>query len=249
MYDLLAQNPSFPFPRPQAVPTDQISDRLGALRIPSVEEYLDALSNLHVLWAVLLVAFGLVYLLHGWKIFKLLVEINAAILGAMVGHTVASAVGVDDRAPIFAAIGGAVVFAVLAWPMMKYAISLMGGLAGSFVGYGVWTYVARLVGRPDLVNTYAWTGVLIGLITLGLLAFVIFRFVVMVFTSFQGSLMTVSGLICLLLKYDRVAAALTDALTENVHLMPLLVGIPAIVGIVAQHTAASKKGGKKKPEG
>lgn len=222
-----------------------VAGNLEQLQVPSQEQFVNSLSSLEPLWACLLLASGLIYLLQGWKIFKVLVALNAAMLGAAVGAKLAVMAGGGRNMPVFAAIGGGLVLAVLAWPLMKYSISVMGALAGSFVGFGVWQYAAQIAQKPGLLE-YAWTGALVGLVTLGLLAFVIFRFVVITFTAFQGSVMTVSGIVGLLLKYDGIAEPVNNALLNNVHLLPLLVGVPAVIGFAVQNTAAIKKVQKKR---
>ena len=40
---------------------------------------------------------------------------------------------------------------------------LMGGLAGAFVGYGLWLYVAGLT-QSDGLENHAWAGAMIGLV-------------------------------------------------------------------------------------
>ena len=226
-------------------PAVGVADNLRQLQPPSQEQLISSLSGLEPLWACLLLACGLVYLVHGWKIFKVLVALNAAILGVVVGVKLAGLAGGGRNMPLFAAVGGGLLLAALAWPLMKYSISLMGGLAGSFLGFGIWQYAAQLAGRPGLLE-YAWTGALVGLVTLGLLGFLVFRFVVITFTAFQGSVMTVAGTVGLLLKYDRVAEPVTNAMLNNVHLLPLLVGVPAVIGFAVQNSAAFKKAKKKK---
>ena len=66
-------------------------------------------------------------------------------------------------------------------------------------------------------------------------------------TSFQGSFMAVSGLFALLLKpyafQDRIAKPLVD----NVHLLPLLVALPALLGFCLQFIGSNKAAKKKKP--
>jgi len=192
--------------------------------------------------AMVLFACGLVYMLQGWKIFKILVIANAAVLGAIAGFHVGAYLRGQDTW-LYTGIGGGMLLAVLAGPLMNYAVSLMGGLAGSFLGYGLWGYLADTIGRGELVQ-YAWVGALIGLITLGLLAFVILKTVVTIITSVQGSLMTVSGIVALLIKHEPFRQALETPLRENTHLAALLVGVPAVIGIAFQSTA-SKKAKKK----
>lgn len=223
----------------------RVTERLQSLRIPSQGECIEFLTAMQPVWGCLLVACGLVYLLHGWKIFKILVAVNAAILGVLLGGKLAALIGGGQNLPLLAAIGGGLVLSVLAWPLMKYSISVMGGLAGSFLGLGLWNYAAQVAHRPGL-GDYAWAGALVGLVTLGLLAFVLFRFVVITFTACQGALMTVAGVVAILLKFDRVTEPITEALVENIHLLPLLIGVPAIIGFTFQNSAALQKAKKKK---
>lgn len=217
--------------------------------IPTQNQAVDHLMGLAqadygAVMAMLLFACGLVYMLQGWKIFKILVIANAAVLGAIVGgHLGGMLRGANTW--LYAGVAGALLFAVLSGPLMSYAISLMGGLAGSFIGYGLWRYVANMAGAQDAVR-YAWVGALIGLIALGLLAFVILKGVVTIVTSVQGSLMTVSGIVALLMKYEPLRVSLENPLRENSHLAALLVGVPAVIGSAFQLSSAAKKAQKKK---
>jgi len=218
--------------------------------IPSQTELVDALLDLSrhqygALLAMLLFACGLVYMLQGWKIFKILVVANVAVLGAVAG----SYLGSRAHGPntwVYTSVAGAMLLGGLAWPLMKYAVSLLGGVVGSFVGYGLWHYVTTALDRPDLLQ-YAWVGALVGLITLGLLAFVILKFVVMFVTSLQGAVMAVGGVLSLALKY-MPDSDLEGPLRDNSHLMALLIGVPAIIGLVFQtcwSKAPKKKEGAK----
>jgi len=218
--------------------------RITSFEMPSRVEYVDSLASMHLALAIILFACGMVYLLQGWKIFKMLVIVNAAILGAFLGGQLGVLLR-GGNAPLFAAIAGAMLFAALAWPLMKVAVSLMGALVGGFVGYGMWSYVAEAANKPALAE-HAWAGALIGLVALGLLAVIIFRFVVMIFTSVQGSLMTVSGIVAILMKLAILRSKLQPALASNMHLLVLLIGVPAIIGFGMQYTAMSKKAKKKK---
>ncbi|HUT01534.1 MAG TPA: DUF4203 domain-containing protein [Phycisphaerae bacterium] len=217
--------------------------------IPSQGEVLDSLiglaqSNYGAVMAMFLFACGLVYMLQGWKIFKVLVVANAAVLGAVIGAHLGGLLRGQDTW-LYTGIAGGMLLAVLAGPLMKYAVSLMGGLAGSFVGYSLWHYVARTVDRPEM-GQYGWVGALIGLITLGLLAFVILKAVVTIVTSIQGSLMTVSGIVALLMKHPALRESLEFPLRQNTHLIALLVGVPAVIGFAFQYSGVAKKAAKKK---
>ena len=227
-------------PKLSELPTADIVEKLRNLQVPSQEEFVNTLTTIEAVPAMLMLLFGLVSLLLGWKIFKGLVIANATCIGGLLGWHLGSMVKTGNGTMwLFGMIAGGLLMAALAWPMMKYAVSAMGGLAGSFLGYGVWLYVADMMGREDLVQ-HAWAGALIGLITMGLLAFVMFRLVVMTFTAFEGALLTVGGALALLLKAEPVAKDVQTALQNNVHMLPLLIILPAVVGFALQYNAVHK---------
>jgi len=226
--------------------TDVIQ-KIASFQMPTQEEYVSWLQTMHLGMAMVLFICGLVYLLQGWKIFKMLVIVNAAVLGAFVGSQLDRLLEGENIA-LFGTVAGGLLFGVLSWPLMKFAVSIMGGLAGSFLGYGAWQYIATAANRPQM-SEHAWAGALIGLITLGLLAVVIFRTVVMIFTSIQGSLMTVSGIVALVIRLEMMRTRLLPSLRSNIHLLVLLVGVPAVIGFAFQYAAISKVLKKKKPAG
>jgi len=219
-------------------------------KVPTQAEAVDQLAHLAdnkfgVIIAVLLLACGLVYLVQGWKVFKVLVVANAAVLGAMLGSRLGTLMH-GQNMWLWAGSSGALLCAMLALPLMKYAVSVMGGLAGSFLGYGLWYYAANLTGQQQVLQ-YAWAGALLGLVTLGLMAFVVFKLVITVFTALQGSVMTVSGIVSLLMLNDSLAASLEPSLKQNNHVLALLLAVPAIIGVGYQYSALAKKSAAKKP--
>jgi len=213
----------------------------------SLREMVNYLMDQGPIVMVLVMAVGVVALLLGWKLFKVVVVANATCIGGLVGMRLGSMVQ-GPNMPLIGMIAGGLLLAVLAMPLMKYAVSLMGALAGAFAGYGLWDYVASAIGTPEVAQ-YAWAGALIGLVTLGLLAFVIFRMVIMIFTSFQGAVMVVAASLSLLVKYVPASQGFHDAVLNNIHLPPLLITVPAVIGFALQHNAANKKGPKKGAEG
>ncbi len=219
-------------------------ERISNFEMPTQQQFVEQLTQAPAFPAVLLFVCGLVYMLQGWKIFKVLIVVNSALLGAFLGFQLAGMLK-GQNMPTFGAIACALLFAILSWPLMKYALSIMGGLAGSFIGYGVWHYIANVIDKPHL-GEYAWAGAIIGLITLGLLAFLVFKLVVMIFTSLQGSLMTVSGVLIILMKYDPIKEPLESTLIQNAHLLALLICVPALLGFGFQYAAVAKKASKKK---
>ncbi len=203
--------------------------------MPNQDQFVDSLLDLSnseygAVLAMLLFACGLVYMLQGWKIFKVLVIANVAVLGAAAG-TYLGSMAKGENTWMYAGVAGAMLLGGLAWPLMKYAVSLLGGMVGGLIGYGLWHYVAKAADRPEMVQ-YDWIGGLVGLITLGLLAFVILKLVVMLVTSLQGAVMALGGVLAMMLKY--MSEDIETPLRENNHLMVILIAVPAIIGFVFQ---------------
>jgi hypothetical protein len=173
--------------------------------------------------AVLLVIGGIIYLLFGFYIFKILVTLNAAILGAYLGVVV----GENSGTQIPAAIVGALLAAAATWPTMKYAVAIMGGAFGGLLGATVW----RLC---NLDPNFAWSGALTGVVFCGLLSFLLFRQCVMTYTSLQGSVMLVFGVLALMFKYDQVAGSLIHNFEIKPFLLPLAIFIPTLTGFIYQ---------------
>jgi hypothetical protein len=182
--------------------------------------------------SMLLIILGVIYLLFGYRIIKTLVMLNAIVLGAIIGGTI----GGRGESALACAIIGAFAAAAITWPAMKYAVALMGGLIGAMIGGAVW-HAAGLA--PDL----AWSGALVGLIGFGLLSFILFRGSVMMYTSLQGAVMLVLGLLGLMYKYQEVAPQLTTHLHMEPFLLPAAVVIPAMIGLIFQQHQTAPAGG------
>ena len=173
--------------------------------------------------AVLLIIGGIVYLLFGFYIFKALVTLNSAILGAYLG----AALGEKSGTEIPAAIVGGLLCAAATWPVMKYAVAVMGGIFGALLGATVWHLCS-------LDPQFAWSGAMTGLVFFGLLSFLLFRQCIMTYTSLQGSVMLVFGILALIFKYDSVSGSLTHSFELKPFLLPLSIFIPTLLGFIYQ---------------
>jgi hypothetical protein len=175
--------------------------------------------------AALFVILGVILLLFGINIFKFVVMLNAALLGAAIGAFIGEKAG---NTAVGATVGG-FTGAVLSWPLLKHAVALMGGVIGAVVGASVW----RLL---NLNPEFFWAGALCGGVTFGLLSFLLFRGCVMIYTALQGSSMVVVGILALVFKYQDLAPRLTQALSAKAYILPIAIFIPAMCGLIFQQT-------------
>jgi len=204
-------------------------------RYPEQGDLLQWCLNMGLGTGILLMLVGAVYLMYGWSLHKGLVTLNAAALGGFAGAWIGDKAGY----PLAACLSGAVLVALLTFPLRKWAIAGMGGVCGVVVGIGVW----RSAGLDEQV---AWAGAVIGMISFGLASFILLRGSLIMYTSIQGSLMFIIGLLGLILKYQDVTPKVTHNMLSQPLILPIAVLVPTILGLVFQqlHSPPGKEGGK-----
>ncbi len=157
--------------------------------------------------------------------------INAIVVGAVIG----AVVGDKFDAAVPVAVVGAVLGAAVTWPTMKYAVAVKGAAFGMVLGATVWHSIG-------LDPKFAWSGAAIGLVTCGLLCFIIFRGCVVMFTSLQGSVMLILGLLGFIMKYEDASPHVGRYLALKPFLLPLSIFIPTVIGMMYQQaTPAAPK--------
>jgi hypothetical protein len=186
--------------------------------------------------AAILILAGIIYLLCGYYIYKWLVTINALLVGLYVGAIIGTRC--FDTAAAGAIVGGFTA-AAISWSMMKYAVAAMGGIFGALLGASIWR-------QAGLDPIFAWSGAMTGLVAFGLCAFILFRGSVIMYTSLQGAVMLVFGLLGMIYKYQEVAPRVTSNMNARAFILPLCVFIPAMIGLIYQQTRYPEAGGGKK---
>lgn len=200
---------------------------------PSQNELLRWCTDMGVGSSILLMLMGVVYLMYGYKMFKHLVLLNAALIGGYIGAILGVRFG---GYPLAGGILGVIAAVSAAYPLMKWAVAVMGGICGAMAGAAVWLVVGL---EPD----FAWAGALTGLVGLGMLSFILFRGSIIMYTSLQGAMMLILGVIGLACKYQDFSPRITSSLNAQPMMLPLAVLIPAILGLIYQQTHAPAEGG------
>ena len=77
----------------------------------------------------------------------------------------------------------------------------------------------------------------------GMLAFILFKLTVVVFTAVSGSTVAVLGALALLLQVPNWNSSIRSSIATNAIALPLLVLAPAAIGLIFQHAPAGGKGG------
>ena len=204
-----------------------------------LQEFPRRVADLAPWQAALFIPLGLVSLFYGLKLFRGMVVAYAVIVGALVGQMVAARFALHPAAGM---IVGGLVFGALAWPLLKYAAVMLGGLAGALL---VAVLAYSWSGDPVHIAAGAGVGFIGGLI----LGALVFRAIIIFMTSVLGAHLVVIGVIVLVSAFGAVGDAVRSGLETRRFFVPVLVGIPAVIGIIYQaHLAEQEQKDKKKDE-
>jgi hypothetical protein len=191
------------------------------------------ITELSWLQAVIAISFGVVYLLYGWRIFRILVVISFGLIGMFLGIFVGRQLGNE----VWGGLVGLGVLAFVSVPLMKWAVCILGATAGGIMTGGLW-YAFEL---PEM---YIWAGAIIGVVAGGMISFIVLKAAVMLFTSLGGSIITVMGLLALLNMYEQTQVPPTthihDLVFEQNWFLPVALLVPTVIGIITQNAFVKK---------
>ena len=213
--------------------------------LANTDTLLTGMSNLGMVWATIFLVVGLLTLFNGYRWYRVATIVTALLLGLFAGY----ALGKQVEAPFIVAGCFGALFGVIAFPLMKYVVAVLGGLTGAFVGANLWSSIAltagKIQGQTALSADLYWVGALVGLIVCGMLAFVLWKLSIVIYTSVSGSTLAVIGGIALLISIEPLHQPIADALTRSRMVVPLLVFVPAAIGLVLQEMRKDPAGAAK----
>ena len=101
-----------------------------------IEMFWSQITSLSWLEALTFVSFGTVCIFYGWRVFKILVVINFGLLGLVMGMAITNQiVGLNNQ--VAGGLVGMVVLASLSVPLMRWAVSILGAVAGGIITSGI----------------------------------------------------------------------------------------------------------------
>ena len=189
-------------------------------------------TSLNILEALTFISFGVVCLLYGWRVFKILVIISFALIGMLLGIAISSRIGGQNQ-QIIGAIIGLVLMALVSVPLMRWAVSILGAVAGGIITSGVW----YACGLPE---QYIWAGGLVGFVAGGMISFIVFKIAIMLFSSLGGSALVVTGLLALLYLYSPTAEDIQTIIFDHKWFLPVAVSVPTAIGMLIQNKFIKK---------
>ncbi len=212
---------------PLRILAESIGSNMDLLTRP--ESITRVVTNIHLVWATIFILVGMACVINGYRWHKAVVIILAGMAGVWAGSVLGRTAGNGAVATVCFA----VLFAVLAWPLLRYAVALFGGLAGAFAGANIWTAIAD---NPDQHRV----GALLGLVAAGLLAFMAFRAVVIAMTAVGGASLLIFGALGALYHIQAFQGGLIDAINNQRMVIPLIAASAAAVGAVVQFSGGFK---------
>lgn len=214
----------------QAVETVEQAPQPSEWTIIPIDLMWKQITLLGKLEAFTFISFGVVCLFYGWRVFKILTIISFALFGLFIGlKTNELLVGGNA---IWLGIIGAALFAFFSIPLMRWAVCILGAVAGGILTAGLWL-------TCELPEQYFWAGGLIGIVAGGMISFIIFKIAVMLFTSLGGGALIVTGVLSLLYQYESIQEPPTENIKELFFnqnwFVPVLLLIPTAIGIIVQN--------------
>ena len=199
------------------------------LDVGKAKEYLWAqITSTDWFIALLVISVGVVYLLYGWRIFRVLVVISFGFIGMLIGMLACEKLWpLNGDAVLWGGVSGMILFAIFAVPLMKWCVSILGAISGGIMGGGLWLALG-------LSENYVPAGFIAGFIAGGLISFIMLKISVMLFTSLAGSLITVTGFLSLLFQYAPMAPKVEEYY-NNQWFLPLALILPTIAGMLLQN--------------
>lgn len=181
--------------------------------------------SLNLVEAVTLISFGVICVFYGWRVFKILVIISFAMLGLVGGIAIGNELG------DYKLLGGLLGFGLLAGlslPLMRWAVCILGAVAGGIITGGVW----YACGLPE---KYILAGALVGIVAGGMISFIVFRIAVMLFTCLGGSALMVIGVLSLLYSYSLTREEVENLVVHQKWFVPVLLLVPTVLGVILQN--------------
>jgi hypothetical protein len=183
--------------------------------------------SLNLLEALIFICFGAVCLFYGWRIFKMLVVISFALLGLIIGITVSDKIS-GESSRLMGGLIGLGVMAALSVPLIRWAVSILGAVAGGILTSGIW-YACGLNER------YIWAGAIIGMVAGGMISFIVFKIAIMLFSSVGGSGLVVIGMLALLYLYPPTTDRVKELVLTVKWFLPAVLMIPTVAGVILQN--------------
>lgn len=210
---------------------------------------LEELSAMSFLWPTVMAVLGLLCILNGYRWHRPIVALIAFLGGIGIGRQLAEGM----ESPVLLALSVGLLFAIVATPMLRVTVAVLAGVTGAFIGGNIYRGLAEMPGIGlSLTATDAWVGALVGFVAVAMLSLLLFRFVIVMFTSVGGAGMLVFGLVAMLMHVEDWREPVTRSLITPVTradgqvvanlMLPMITLLAAVGGYIIQHSRLQSEG-------
>lgn len=224
LFDLMLAQSEIDPPRGEAMVPGTDVPKWYFWEVP-IDEVWKVLDGITWIQAIACLALAMIFIIYGWRIFRVLVIMNFALFGILIGQKL----GVYINSPLWGGILGVLILSSLAYPFMKHGVSILGAGAGGVIGLAIWQ-------ATPLPNQLVWVGALAGFIAGAFMAYSSYKVSIMLFTSLQGAIFLPMGILALLNNYPdpNISKHLQEAIKTQVFLLPLILLIPTFGSFILQ---------------
>ena len=198
----------------------------SAEQVVPMDLFWEQITSLGPIEALTFISFGAVCLFYGLRVFKILVIISFALIGLGLGIIAGEKISGQD-AQLWGGLVGMCLMGFLSLPLMKWAVSILGALAGGLLTSGLW----YACGFPE---QYIWAGGLVGLVAGGMISFIIFDLAVLLFSSFAGTALIVTGALAILHLNPQTTESIEEIFFGARWFLPTLLLVPTALGVILQ---------------
>ena len=192
-----------------------------------LESFWNYIITLDKVEAVTFISFGVVCLMYGWRVFKILVVISFALLGLFMGFSVTDKiVGLNNQ--LAGGLVGMGLLGILSIPLMRWSVCVLGAVAGGILSSSIWY-------ATPLSEKYIWAGALIGMVAGGMISFIVFKVAVILFSSLSGASLIVVGSLALLYRHPPTSARVEEIIFTKQWFLPTILLAPTLIGLVLQN--------------
>lgn len=193
---------------------------------PIVTVAWDQVTRLGLVEAVTFISFGLVCLIYGWRVYKVLVAICFGLGGLVLG--MAANYYLIHGNVVWVCVITTILLAVLSVPLVRWAVLVLGGLAGAGLTSALW--VALSLPMPLI-----WAGGLTGLVAGGMISFATFKAAAVLFSALQGAILLGLGGLAIFQKYLPGSDQMQRLVFERPWFLPIVILVPLGLGLFIQY--------------
>ncbi len=197
--------------------------------------WIDYLGTLPIILVILSLASGMIFLMYGKMLFKVIVMIHAAVAAGYFGWML----GMNTNKPWIFAIGFALIFGILAWPMLKVAVAGISGMVGATL---ILQFLIFIPGAARFGQIIA----AVSFVTFAILGWFLLMPAVVIFTAIEGSAMVILSTLTLIDRTGLTSANLRWFVFDKSGPVIFFILLLAAAGVAYQMGFGEKKAPEQK---